>query len=305
MGMLTYTWNFGDGSTPLVIEQPAGMATIDHAYPSLGNYSATLTVSNKAGQMTASTVVTLAPPFTVTSQSFVVWGLQTGYYTGTYASTQEASQFDSAPDFKPGEIIRVNLTPDIRAATDDVSLIPYAWQFRTAAAGSNATFVSSSQTFTASSEGAVKLGDFNNDGYVDVVIGDEANDATLIMINDGTGAFTTSESLTGLAREIKLGDLNRDGDLDGVATNQQYGLATPHQVWLNDGDGTLTSVQELGHAIGDLSLLDLNHDGHLDILLNGGWLNDGNGAFTSDLERRGRALCRPERGWVCRQPARV
>jgi PKD repeat protein len=61
---LSYSWNFGDGSTALG-------ATPRHAYTANGQYSATLTVTDPEGaSSTASTTVTVGAPLTVVN---VIW----------------------------------------------------------------------------------------------------------------------------------------------------------------------------------------------------------------------------------------
>src|SRR5207249_587722 len=57
LGMATYAWNFGDGST-------ASGTSVSHSYATPGAYSATLTVTDRSGN-TGSAVVTITVRDTV------------------------------------------------------------------------------------------------------------------------------------------------------------------------------------------------------------------------------------------------
>jgi len=84
-----------------------------------------------------------------------------------------------------------------------------------------------------------KLADFDNDGYVDVVLGGGIH---RYFHNDGDGTFTEVATFpaTDTMHSFALGDVNRDGFLDLYAS---YGNgynspdnANPDRLWLNDGN---------------------------------------------------------------------
>ena len=132
---------------------------------------------------------------------------------------------------------------------------------------------------------SVALGDLNNDGYLDLISGNRANDnitgePNQVFLNNGNGSgdFTFSQNLgptpTDIAQtqQIKLFDIDRDGDLDFVSTNN-IDLDTSI-IWLNDGAGIFTQgqllVNTISNRISAVNFADINLDGDIDILLGSG-----------------------------------
>ncbi len=58
---VTYTWNFGDGSSPVTGVEGGSTTVVTHTYPAVGIYTAVVTASNPAGEVTATTPVTISP----------------------------------------------------------------------------------------------------------------------------------------------------------------------------------------------------------------------------------------------------
>ncbi|MEN8445565.1 MAG: FG-GAP-like repeat-containing protein, partial [Cyanobacteria bacterium J06555_13] len=130
---------------------------------------------------------------------------------------------------------------------------------------------------------SVGLGDLNGDGHLDVIITNYG--ASTLLINDGTGQFTSSTLDFGSnsSNDIDLGDLDGDGDLDAFIANN----GEADTVLINNGNAefTATNLSSEGDSL-FAELGDLNGDGHLDAFVTVAnsadqvWFNDGSGGFS-------------------------
>ncbi len=132
------------------------------------------------------------------------------------------------------------------------------------------------------------LGDLNADGNLDVVIGDDFIDGSILVMlgnGDGTLGAPTLRSLL-YPQDLAIGDLNRDGKLDLVVVGD--GIS----VMLGNGDGTFGSAATTSlfqeSEIWSVAIGDLNRDANPDLVVgsyNGGnvgvLLGNGDGTFQS------------------------
>jgi hypothetical protein len=175
---------------------------------------------------------------------------------------------------------------------------------------------------------AVRLGDLDSDGDLDLFIGNCCrnewgisngpgmtvergySDAyNMVWLNDGSGLFADSGQRLGneATGDVALGDLDGDGDLDAFEVNHETASTVSicdaaDRVWLNDGAGWFfDSGQALSRASGEaVALGDLDGDDDLDAFVGNGrtvnpdevWFNDGRGHFTDGGQRLGDANTR-------------
>ena len=160
----------------------------------------------------------------------------------------------------------------------------------------NDNFVDSGITFPALVDGSVSFADYNNDGYLDILIAgyDGSTYKAIVYRNNGDATFTDSGiALPGAIKSAyEWGDYDNDGDLDIFITGLDSDGNLISKLYNNNGDETFTGTLNsfTGAWLGDAAWGDYDSDGDLDILLSGYsvtteriaklYKNNGDGTFT-------------------------
>jgi len=133
----------------------------------------------------------------------------------------------------------------------------------------------------------VVFGDYDNDGFVDCYVGNDA-DENYLYHNNGNGTFTNVGWIAGVEADengnvqgtmgVDFGDYDNDGLLDIVGLNYQK---QPNVVYHNDGGGFFSDVSfavGMGYSIPYLGwgtdFFDADNDGDKDLFISNGHLQD-------------------------------
>jgi enediyne biosynthesis protein E4 len=109
--------------------------------------------------------------------------------------------------------------------------------------------------------------DFNNDGWLDLAVGNWNNGQCYLYVNDGHGNFT-EEPVFGVhnVNGIATGDFNNDGWLDLALADGTFSAAEQNYLYINNGDGTFTELPAFGLGSTDaVAWADVDLDGDLDL----------------------------------------
>jgi hypothetical protein len=160
----------------------------------------------------------------------------------------------------------------VMVAQDSNSPLLYLPVVRYGQANGTFSAATSLGTFTPQvSPGIVLAGDFNGDGYTDLIlIGGNVNSqlAYEVLLNNGTGQFSSASTVllpANATQTAVVGDFNHDGKLDfAYATSSgQFSF------YFGNGDGTFTGPTVVGVVTGgfptDPIAVDFNGDGYTDI----------------------------------------
>ncbi|NOR46266.1 MAG: T9SS type A sorting domain-containing protein, partial [Candidatus Delongbacteria bacterium] len=128
---------------------------------------------------------------------------------------------------------------------------------------------------TGVSDGSIDLGDYNDDGDLDILLTgktDALAKISKVYKNNGDNSFTDiSGNLTGVSHSSVLwGDYDNDNDLDIIITGND-GTTQATEIYKNEGSDTFTEVQyslpNISH--GSVAWGDYDNDGDLDLILSG------------------------------------
>ena len=143
----------------------------------------------------------------------------------------------------------------------------------------------SSNFGTAGNSYGIGVGDFDNNGTLDIAVGNRGGQ-NVVHLNDGTGTFVADVNFgtgTENTEDLAVGDMDGDGDLDIICGN----AGPQNVVYLNDGNPTPGFGTSVNFGTGTdfttaIAVGDMDGDTDLDIVTvndgeqNAVYFNDGN-----------------------------
>ena len=114
--------------------------------------------------------------------------------------------------------------------------------------------------------------DFDRDGDMDLFVANASSTPNQLLLNDGSGVFSESQSVINNTASNTHGstwaDFDNDGDLDLFVSNDQL---EANEFYTNNGDGTFTVLatdltKDLENSFG-ASVADIENDGDLDLFI--------------------------------------
>ncbi len=262
----------------------------------------TVSPSSNSRSASSTTSITIdfdrpVSPGSVNDTTFKIFGHWSGVPQGTVTleNNNHRLRFTPSRGFNAGEYVMVNLAKGIKDTSGQQMAQGYAWMFWIKPAVGSMDLQEVDQlALRRTGEGHIQTygaygGDFDGDGWMDLAMSNEITDDVRVMMNDGTGMYSSFEVFplpSGNTPSPNEGaDFNGDGKLDYAVGNAGNDRLT---IMLGDGTGGFSSLvsYQAGSGVRGVCVLDLDGDGDWDVVTahRGGnnlgiHLNNGNGTF--------------------------
>jgi len=212
-------------------------------------------------------------PATVDHNSIAAYGSQTGYVSyNSYNAIVNNNELtiDFSSTFFPGEIITIILHT-ISSSESQTILRPFSWSFTIAVDQGYSYFELDTSFFVESFAGIfdIKCADMDQDGSIDIITANEADNSLSIIYNFGNGIFLSPITIpVGISpMSVVISDFDKDSDMDIACVGSAGGEEGFVKIALNDGEDGFSLALTLsgGAEANSITVLDINNDGNLDL----------------------------------------
>ena len=211
---------------------------------------------------------------TLNKDSLLIYGSMTGFhpYTSTYDDKTYTVTLkpDGKLKFQPGEILNVEFTNQIRSVVGLPIAAAYTHSFTIQPRKGAGHFVQSQLIDCDKIPGRLRVADFDNDGYPDIVALCREVDGIRVHFNNGKGEFTHEahhflKTAGSGPWDLWAADLNRDGLIDIVVVNT---FSSDMAIFYNAGNRHFKEPQVIPCGAGPMGVRagDVNGDGYPDII---------------------------------------
>lgn len=204
-------------------------------------------------------------PNSINNNSVQILGSQSGLIRGNFDVNGSILIFSPNTPLKAGEIIQINLSPQIRSNLGLSLLKPRAYEFRVLVDSSLPLFQENNIDTAAFDALDVWVADINQDGNLDII--SASGESGTLAWYDGNNTFnkTIISQQANQARRIYIADVNQDQNLELVSASAGNNKIAwyPNDGNENFGEDAI-SINTQGAE--DVFVIDLDNDGDVDVL---------------------------------------
>jgi len=182
--------------------------------------------------------------------------------TSVESTSRLTAKISAAKIRKAGTTSITVTNPALGGGTSNTVYLPIRKAFSTVAFSTPTSF--------ANNGNAVTVGDFNNDGKLDIALGE--GDQIEILLGNGDGTFQSLALFSSpfLVYSLLAADFNGDGRLDLAVSNGEGSIC----IFMGNGDGTFALSSQFASVAQGIFMAagDFNGDGKLDLYVGGSGL---------------------------------
>ncbi len=248
-------------------------------------------------------------PSTINSSGIHVSGYESGNMTINivYNAAAKTAIIDPTADFKTGELISISINSSVKTNLN-VNIDPVTYLFNVASPRGDGNFSSVPVSQSNLKPADIVSGDFDNDGFTDLMTFNKDSHTAAFLKNNGFGVFNLNSSFNIDPEEIKsfsAADYDNDGDLDLAFVIGVYGFFD-FKIFLNNGNGTFAGgfrdhIYTSGRVgTSQMKSFDIDNDGDIDLLplsndrfsgMISILINNGNAVFIPPGRSIGQVIC--------------